>query len=121
MLTLLQVAAKDDGWLAPITNTLNFTLQQIQTGLDQLHVPYSYGWAIIGLTVATKIVTFPFTKIQVCLSQLHLPLSWVTGCKIGIAGLTVAMQLVIFSFVKIWSRPYDCCIGTLLKLFCPCL
>ena len=75
MLTLLQVAAKDDGWLSPITNTLDYTLQQIQTGLDQLHVPYSYGWAIIGLTVATKIVTFPFTKVQVCLPQVPLPLS----------------------------------------------
>ena len=60
-----QAAAQDDGWLAPITRTLDYTLQQIQTGLDQLHVPYSYGWAIIGLTVATKIATFPFTKIQV--------------------------------------------------------
>ena len=59
-----QVAAKDDGWLAPISNTLDYTLHQIQTGLDQLHVPYSYGWAIIGLTVATKVATFPFTKIQ---------------------------------------------------------
>ncbi|CAK0779373.1 hypothetical protein CVIRNUC_004757 [Coccomyxa viridis] len=60
-----QAVAQDDGWLAPITRTLDYTLQQIQTGLDQLHVPYSYGWAIIGLTVATKIATFPFTKIQV--------------------------------------------------------
>ena len=60
-----QAVAQDDGWLAPITQTLDYTLQQIQTGLDQLHVPYSYGWAIIGLTVATKIATFPFTKIQV--------------------------------------------------------
>ena len=59
------MVAKDDGWLAPITNTLDYTLQQIQTGLDQLHVPYSYGWAIITLTLATKIATFPFTKIQV--------------------------------------------------------
>ncbi len=68
-----QVAAKDDGWLAPISNTLDYTLHQIQTGLDQLHVPYSYGWAIIGLTVATKIATFPFTKIQVRLT-LHADL-----------------------------------------------
>lgn len=68
------MAAKDDGWLAPISNTLDYTLHQIQTGLDQLHVPYSYGWAIIGLTVATKIATFPFTKIQVhqCLHISHL-------------------------------------------------
>ena len=58
------------GW-RPSQNTLDYTLHQIQTGLDQLHVPYSYGWAIIGLTVATKIATFPFTKIQVQLT-LHL-------------------------------------------------
>lgn len=41
------------------------TLTYIQQGLDQLHVPYSYGWAIISLTLLTKIVTFPFTRIQV--------------------------------------------------------
>jgi len=61
----MQAAAQDDGWLAPISNTLNVSLQHIQTGLDQLHVPYSYGWAIIVLTVGTKILTFPFTKVQV--------------------------------------------------------
>ncbi len=61
----LQAAAQDDGWLAPISSGLNYSLQQIQTGLDTLHVPYSYGWAIIVLTIGTKILTFPFTKVQV--------------------------------------------------------
>ena len=73
------MAAKDDGWLAPITNTLDYTLQQIQTGLDQLHVPYSYGWAIITLTLATKIATFPFTKIQVRVRQCPSRAAW--DCK----------------------------------------
>ncbi|KAK9915966.1 hypothetical protein WJX75_006672 [Coccomyxa subellipsoidea] len=62
---VVQAAAQDDGWLAPISNGLNYSLTQIQIGLDQLHVPYSYGWAIIVLTVGTKILTFPFTKVQV--------------------------------------------------------
>ncbi|BDA43957.1 Inner membrane ALBINO3-like protein 1, chloroplastic [Coccomyxa sp. Obi] len=61
----VQAAAQDDGWLAPISSGLNYSLQQIQTGLDTLHVPYSYGWAIIVLTIGTKILTFPFTKVQV--------------------------------------------------------
>ena len=67
----LQAAAQDDGWLAPISSGLNYSLQQIQTGLDTLHVPYSYGWAIIVLTIGTKILTFPFTKVQVCRSHRY--------------------------------------------------
>ncbi|EIE25751.1 hypothetical protein COCSUDRAFT_12888 [Coccomyxa subellipsoidea C-169] len=68
----LQAAAQDDGWLAPISSGLNYSLQQIQTGLDQLHVPYSYGWAIIVLTVGTKILTFPFTKVESALAVQKL-------------------------------------------------
>jgi YidC/Oxa1 family membrane protein insertase len=54
----------DDGWLAPISNGLTYSLGRIQTGLDALHVPYSYGWSIVVLTLGTKILTFPLTKIQ---------------------------------------------------------
>eukprot|EP00884_Botryococcus_braunii_P018803 jgi/Botrbrau1/5606/Bobra.97_2s0029.1 len=56
---------QDAGWLQPVVDALDVTLNYIQQGLDQLHVPYSYGWAIISLTLLTKILTFPFTRIQV--------------------------------------------------------
>lgn len=56
---------QDAGWLNPIVNTLDQILTNIQLSLDALHVPYSYGWSIILLTLLTKVFTFPFTKIQV--------------------------------------------------------
>ena len=37
----------------------------LQSGLDRLHVPYSYGWSIVALTALVKLVTFPLTKTQV--------------------------------------------------------
>lgn len=53
------------GFLAPLTNTLELVLKNIQSGLDTLHVPYSYGFSIILLTVLVKTLTFPLTKKQV--------------------------------------------------------
>ena len=55
---------KGGGWLQPLADGLETVLQYIQTGLDQLHVPYSYGYAIILLTLLVKLATFPLTKIQ---------------------------------------------------------
>jgi YidC/Oxa1 family membrane protein insertase len=40
-------------------------LEFIQGGLDAAHVPYSYGFSIISLTLLVKIATFPLTKQQV--------------------------------------------------------
>ena len=37
----------------------------LQTGLDKLHVPYSYGWSIILLTLLVKTALFPITRKQV--------------------------------------------------------
>jgi membrane protein insertase Oxa1/YidC/SpoIIIJ len=39
--------------------------QVLKDGLLSLHVPYSYGFAIILLTVLVKAATFPLTKKQV--------------------------------------------------------
>lgn len=39
--------------------------QVLKDGLTAVHVPYSYGFAIILLTVLVKIATFPLTKQQV--------------------------------------------------------
>lgn len=40
-------------------------LKMIDGGLEAAHVPYSYGFAIIILTVLVKVATFPLTKKQV--------------------------------------------------------
>lgn len=40
-------------------------LQVLKDGLSTVHVPYSYGFAIILLTVLVKAATFPLTKKQV--------------------------------------------------------
>lgn len=55
----------DTSVFAPLTNTLETVLKQIQGVLTQLHVPYSYGYSIILLTVLVKVLTYPLTKQQV--------------------------------------------------------
>ena len=52
------------GFLSPLTDTLEDVLKNIQDQLDRLHVPYSYGYSIIALTILVKAVTFPLTKKQ---------------------------------------------------------
>ena len=39
--------------------------QTLDSGLYALHVPYSYGFAIILLTVLVKALTFPLSRKQV--------------------------------------------------------
>ena len=36
----------------------------LDSGLNTLHVPYSYGFSIILLTLLVKVATFPLTKKQ---------------------------------------------------------
>ncbi|KAL6636530.1 hypothetical protein ACP70R_024102 [Stipagrostis hirtigluma subsp. patula] len=58
--------AKESGdWLSGITNSMETVLKVLKDGLSTLHVPYSYGFAIILLTVLVKAATFPLTKKQV--------------------------------------------------------
>ncbi|XP_066364683.1 ALBINO3-like protein 1, chloroplastic [Miscanthus floridulus] len=52
-------------WLSGITNSMETVLKVLKDGLSALHVPYSYGFAIILLTVLVKAATFPLTKKQV--------------------------------------------------------
>jgi YidC/Oxa1 family membrane protein insertase len=54
-----------DGWLSPLSNTLEKILGSIQHGLDSVHVPYSYGFSIILLTAFVRLATYPLTKKQV--------------------------------------------------------
>ena len=52
-------------WLSGITNYLESGLKVLKDGLSSVHVPYSYGFTIILLTVLVKAATFPLTKKQV--------------------------------------------------------
>jgi hypothetical protein len=58
-------ATGDTSIFAPLANGLEAVLKQIQGVLNRAHVPYSYGYSIILLTVLVKILTFPLTKKQV--------------------------------------------------------
>jgi membrane protein insertase Oxa1/YidC/SpoIIIJ len=62
-------SSSSGGFLSPLTDTLETVLKTIQSQLNRLHVPYSYGWSIICLTLVVKLVTLPLTKIQVCCRQ----------------------------------------------------
>ncbi|MCO5594409.1 hypothetical protein L7F22_048439 [Adiantum nelumboides] len=52
-------------WLSGLTDGLEAILKVLKDGLQALHVPYSYGFAIILLTVLVKAATFPLSKKQV--------------------------------------------------------
>lgn len=52
-------------WLSGITGSMETVLKVLKSGLSTLHIPYSYGFAIILLTVLIKGATFPLTKKQV--------------------------------------------------------
>lgn len=58
-------SSSSNGFLSPLTDTLETVLKTIQAQLNRLNVPYSYGWSIICLTLIVKMVTLPLTKIQV--------------------------------------------------------
>ena len=60
-----QVQGSGGGLLAPLSDGLESVLKLLQTGLDTIHVPYSYGWSIILLTLLVKVATYPFLKKQV--------------------------------------------------------
>jgi len=53
------------GWLGPITDGLESALEGIDGVLAGLHVPFSYGYSIIALTILVKLATFPLSKKQV--------------------------------------------------------
>lgn len=56
---------QNSDWLSGITNGMETVLKVLKDGLSTLHVPYSYGFAIILLTILVKAATFPLTKKQV--------------------------------------------------------
>lgn len=56
---------KNGGWFGFISDGMEFVLKILKDGLTAVHVPYSYGFAIILLTVIVKFATLPLTKQQV--------------------------------------------------------
>lgn len=63
--TATHTAQRYTGWFSTLADYLETVLNYLQTGLDQVHVPYSYGWSIILLTLLVKTALFPITKKQV--------------------------------------------------------
>ncbi|XP_057956077.1 inner membrane protein PPF-1, chloroplastic isoform X2 [Malania oleifera] len=56
---------KNQGWFGFISDAMEVVLKVLKDGLNAVHVPYAYGFAIILLTVIVKIATYPLTKKQV--------------------------------------------------------
>ncbi|XP_071690941.1 ALBINO3-like protein 1, chloroplastic [Rutidosis leptorrhynchoides] len=56
---------QSNDWFSGIANYMETVLKFLKNGLSTLHVPYSYGFAIILLTVLVKAATFPLSKKQV--------------------------------------------------------
>nr|ACG39675.1 inner membrane protein ALBINO3 [Zea mays] len=56
---------KNSGWFGFISEALEVVLKVLKDGLSAVHVPYSYGFAIILLTIIVKAATLPLTKKQV--------------------------------------------------------
>jgi len=60
-----QLAANKTGFLGGIANLLEGLLEGIDGVLAAAHVPYSYGFSIIVLTLLVKAATFPLSKKQI--------------------------------------------------------
>ncbi|CAN8291281.1 unnamed protein product [Cochlearia groenlandica] len=57
--------SQNSDWFSGIANYMETILKVLKDGLSTVNVPYSYGFAIILLTVLVKAATFPLTKKQV--------------------------------------------------------
>ncbi|KAL3135144.1 hypothetical protein ABBQ32_008079 [Trebouxia sp. C0010 RCD-2024] len=58
-------AKRYTGWFSTLADYLETVLNYLQSNLDKVHVPYSYGWSIILLTLLVKTALFPITRKQV--------------------------------------------------------
>ncbi|XP_041012138.1 ALBINO3-like protein 1, chloroplastic [Juglans microcarpa x Juglans regia] len=63
--TVTSTTKQSNDWLSGITFYMESVLKVLKDGLSAVHVPYSYGFAIILLTVLVKAATFPLSKKQV--------------------------------------------------------
>jgi len=58
-------ASKKSSWTSFFSDPLEAFLKQIDNVLDAAHVPYSYGFSIIILTILVKVATYPLSAKQV--------------------------------------------------------
>jgi YidC/Oxa1 family membrane protein insertase len=56
---------RDNGWLSPIVNALDFVHGNIEGLFQSVSLPYAYGWSIVSLTAFVKLLTWSLTKKQV--------------------------------------------------------
>ncbi|CAN6881778.1 unnamed protein product [Brassica oleracea var. botrytis] len=63
--TITTTTNQNSDWFTGIANYMETILKVLKDGLSTVNVPYSYGFAIILLTVLVKAATFPLTKKQV--------------------------------------------------------
>ena len=64
-LAMQLIHQQDNGWFGWLADGFEAILKVLDSGLEQLNVPYSYGFAIILLTVMVKVATYPLSKAQV--------------------------------------------------------
>lgn len=65
----------DNGLLGFLAGPLEGALNGIEGVLEAVHVPYAYGFAIITLTVAVKVITWPLSQVLTAIThrvRLHL-------------------------------------------------
>ncbi|KAL4856440.1 Inner membrane ALBINO3-like protein 2 [Chlorella vulgaris] len=60
-----EVAKKNGGFFGAFASAFETFLKVLDQGIEKVGIPYSYGFAIITLTVLVKLATYPLTKQQV--------------------------------------------------------
>ncbi|WCJ38623.1 OxaA/YidC-like membrane insertion protein [Euphorbia peplus] len=106
---------QNNDWLSGITNYMESILKVLKDGLTTLHVPYSYGFAIILLTVLVKAATFPLTRKQVESSMAMRSLQpQIKAIQQKYAGNQEKIQLETARLYKIAGiNPFAGCLPTL--------
>ncbi|KAK9799392.1 hypothetical protein WJX73_000526 [Symbiochloris irregularis] len=56
---------RNGGFFGIFTTSFEKFLKVLDSGFSSVHLPYSYGFSIIALTLLVKLATFPLTKKQV--------------------------------------------------------
>jgi hypothetical protein len=83
-------------------DAISLTIQVLKDGLSAVHVPYSYGFAIILLTIIVKAATLPLTKKQVNVpNYLENCIPSLVPCY-GFDGLIVVL-LMYFRWNQLWQ------------------
>ncbi|XP_065874859.1 ALBINO3-like protein 1, chloroplastic [Euphorbia lathyris] len=106
---------QNNDWLSGITNYMETILKVLKDGLSAVHVPYSYGFAIILLTVLVKAATFPLTRKQVESSMAMRSLQpQIKAIQQKYAGDQEKIQLETARLYKVAGiNPFAGCLPTL--------